>query len=61
MEGASHQGRTILFTSHNMTDIRRLCHRCLVLDQGHVRFMGDVEDAIDVYVSGVLPQKYPCS
>src|SRR5207237_10092645 len=30
MEGASRQGRTILFTSHNMKDIRRLCHKCLV-------------------------------
>ncbi len=58
MEGGSHQGRTILFTSHNMTDIRRICHRCLVLDRGHVRFIGDVEAAIDVYISDVQPLEH---
>jgi lipopolysaccharide transport system ATP-binding protein len=49
MEGASRHGRTILFTSHNMADIRRICHRCLVLEQGQVAFVGDVESAIDFY------------
>jgi lipopolysaccharide transport system ATP-binding protein len=56
MEGASRQGRTILFTGHNMSDIRRICHRCLVLDHGNVRFIGDVEDAIDLYVSDIQPR-----
>jgi len=51
MEGASRSGRTILFTSHNMADIRRICHRCMVLDHGRVRFIGDVDEAIDVYAS----------
>lgn len=46
MEGASRSGRTILFTSHNMADIRRICHRCMVLDHGRVRFIGAVEDAV---------------
>jgi lipopolysaccharide transport system ATP-binding protein len=58
MEGASHQGRTILFTSHNMTDVRRLCHRCLVLDHGHVRFIGDVGDAIDLLDSIMQPHEF---
>jgi lipopolysaccharide transport system ATP-binding protein len=53
MEGASRSGRTILFTSHNMNDIRRICHRCLVLDQGTVRFIGAVEDAIETYERGM--------
>jgi lipopolysaccharide transport system ATP-binding protein len=58
MEGASRHGRTILFTSHNMKDIRRLCHRCLVLDHGHVRFIGVVEDAIDMYTSDMEPRQH---
>jgi len=56
MEGASHEGRTIVLTSHNMADIRRVCHRCLVLDHGQVRFIGDVEDAIKAYVLDLQPQ-----
>jgi lipopolysaccharide transport system ATP-binding protein len=49
MEGASRSGRTILFTSHNMEHIRLLCDRCLVLDHGRVRFLGDVEHGIEFY------------
>jgi lipopolysaccharide transport system ATP-binding protein len=55
MEGASRTGRTILFTSHNMTDIRRICHRCLVLDRGHIRFIGGVESAIEFYTLEMHP------
>jgi lipopolysaccharide transport system ATP-binding protein len=53
MEGESEHGRTILFTSHNMADIRRICHRCLVLNHGHVTFVGDVESSIRFYTDGI--------
>jgi len=42
-------GRTILYISHNMTTIRQLCERCIVLDHGTVIFDGDVEQAIAIY------------
>ena len=45
------QGRTILYVSHNMNTIRRLCDRCIVLDEGRVIFDGDVEKGIDIYLS----------
>ena len=41
--------RTVLFVSHNMENIRKLCDRCIVLDKGHLIFDGDVESAIDLY------------
>lgn len=44
------EGRTILYVSHNMNTIRRLCDRCIVLEEGKVIFDGDVEKAIDIYV-----------
>lgn len=47
----SESGKTILFVSHNMNLIRRLCSRCIVLDQGSVKFNGDVESAIQNYIS----------
>jgi lipopolysaccharide transport system ATP-binding protein len=56
MERASRSGRTILFTSHNMADIRRICHRCVVLDHGQVAFVGDVDSAIDCYIGEVQQQ-----
>lgn len=44
-------GRTILYVSHNMNTIRQLCSRCVVLEKGRITFDGDVEDAIQVYLS----------
>lgn len=43
-------GRTILYVSHNMSTIRELCDRVIVLDHGKVVFDGGVEDGIAVYM-----------
>lgn len=43
------EGRTILYVSHNMETIRRLCDRCIVLDKGKIIYDGDVEKAIKIY------------
>lgn len=50
-EAANIDGRTVLYVSHNMNTIRRLCDRCIVLDKGKVIFEGDVEDAIQIYLN----------
>lgn len=50
-EAATKEGRTVLYVSHNMNTIRQLCERCIVLDKGKVVFMGDVEEAIGVYMN----------
>ncbi len=44
------QGKTILYVSHNMATIRRLCERCIVLEKGKVIFDGDVEKSIQKYL-----------
>jgi len=41
MDDVGHAGRTILFVSHNMQAITRLCGRCILLEQGQVRMDGD--------------------
>ncbi|MEO6569884.1 MAG: ABC transporter ATP-binding protein [Opitutaceae bacterium] len=46
---ATNGGRTILFVSHNMTAIRRLCRRCLVLDRGVATAVLPVEEAVKRY------------
>ena len=48
-EAANKEGRTVLYVSHNMSTIRQLCDRCIVLDKGKIVFDGDVEGAIRVY------------
>lgn len=49
-EAANLNGRTVLYVSHNMTTIRKLCDRCIVLDKGRVIFEGEVSDAIAIYL-----------
>lgn len=48
-DAASEEGRTVLYVSHNMSTIRRLCTRCIVLDHGKLIYDGDVETAIGIY------------
>ena len=43
-------GRTILYVSHNMSTIRQLCDRVIVLDHGQIVFDGCVEDGIGLYL-----------
>lgn len=52
-EAATQEGRTVLYVSHNMNTIRQLCERCIVLDKGKVVFVGDVEEAIALYLNNV--------
>ena len=44
------EGKTVLYVSHNMNTIRKLCTRCIVLDEGKVIFDGDVEKGIAKYI-----------
>ena len=51
MREVADSGRTILYVSHNMSTIRTLCDRCIVLSKGQVLFDGGVEEAISHYVT----------
>lgn len=50
-DAAENEGKTVLYVSHNMSTIRNLCTRCIVLDKGKVVFDGGVEEAITVYMN----------
>jgi len=53
MEETGRSGRTVLFVSHNMPSITRLCGRCILLDEGAVRRDGpSAEVAADYLRSG---------
>jgi lipopolysaccharide transport system ATP-binding protein len=45
------QGRTVLFVSHSMDSIQRLCSKCVLLDYGQIVANGDVETAVARYTS----------
>ena len=50
-QAAQRDGKTVLYVSHNMSTIRDLCDRCIVLDKGKVIFDGDVDEGIATYLS----------
>ena len=48
--------RTVLFVSHNMASIRRLCKHCIILNNGSVFYEGDTEPAIEKYMQMNIPE-----
>ncbi len=48
-DASVNDGKTVLYVSHNMSTIRSLCTRCIVLDHGKIIFDGDTEEAIAIY------------
>ena len=45
------EGRTVLFVSHNMKSIAALCSSSILLDNGRISFMGNVQEGIGKYIS----------
>ncbi len=49
MQAVGQSGRTVLFVSHNMEAIARLCSRCLYLVKGELKMAGDTRQVINAY------------
>jgi len=54
MQDVSKSGRTIIFVSHQMNQIRRLCERVIWIDSGQVRLDGFAEPVIAAYEQSSL-------
>lgn len=46
------EGRTVLFVSHNMAAVKSLCTRGIVLENGNIKNIGPVENAVSYYLGG---------
>ena len=57
MQDVSGRGRTVLFVSHNMGAISRLCERCILLDQGRLVFAGPTQAAVQTYMTSGLMER----
>ena len=60
MQDVSRGGRTVVFVSHSMPSIRRLCTRAVLLADGVVEFDGGVEEAVDRYLVHNLASDFAC-
>ena len=54
----AHRLRTILYVSHNMKTIEQLCNRVVVLEKGTVRYDGEVDEGISIYLNSKVSQSY---
>ena len=55
-EVTSKQGHTVLFVSHNMSAIRGLCERALLIEDGTLAMQGVPGDVITHYLSSGMPK-----
>jgi lipopolysaccharide transport system ATP-binding protein len=54
MQDVGQQGRTVLFVSHNMPAITRLCQRAILLDEGQLLRDGPSSEVVSSYLSNGL-------
>ena len=52
------QGRTVLFVSHNMASVRNLCNHGVMLQNGMIEKIGDINDVVDYYMGTNLDELY---
>jgi lipopolysaccharide transport system ATP-binding protein len=53
MESVGIEGRTVLFVSHQMAAIQRLCNSVIMLSAGQTKFIGETKVAIDYYLGNL--------
>jgi ABC-2 type transport system ATP-binding protein len=52
------QGKTILFSSHNLFHMEKICHRIGLLHEGRMKFVGTVEEINGAYRTGSLEEAF---
>ena len=57
MQDVSTGGRTVLFVSHNIGAINRLCNRCLLLEGGKLIASGPTANVVQSYMTSGLVQR----
>ncbi|HEY4357712.1 MAG TPA: ABC transporter ATP-binding protein [Acidobacteriaceae bacterium] len=52
LEDVRTSGRSIIFVSHQIATVQRLCNRGLLLNAGRVEIFGETSEALEQYLSG---------
>ncbi len=51
MGDVARSGRTVLFVSHTMSAVRKLCTRGVLLDEGRVTATGSIDETVNAYIA----------
>ena len=57
MDDVAHEGRTVLFVSHNMAAIEKLCKSIILLQKGVIEKSGEANAVIEYYLSSFNSNK----
>ena len=60
MGDVARQGRTVVLVSHQMNQMRRLCHRVVWVDGGKVRMDGATHEVVSAYESAMTRGAQGC-
>jgi lipopolysaccharide transport system ATP-binding protein len=55
LQSARSSGRTVVFVSHDISAIKRLCTRCMLLENGRVLKDGPADSVVELYVNKYQP------
>lgn len=58
MRDVASEGRTVLFVSHNMGAVRKLCEKGILLDKGKITKIGSINQVIDTYLGNVMLEEF---
>lgn len=47
------QGKTIVYVSHELDSVKKICSRAIFLTEGAIAFSGDTEKAIEMYLNKI--------
>lgn len=42
-------GVTVLFVSHSLAQVKRLCNKAIILEHGQLIAKGDIDDVVEIY------------
>lgn len=57
MGDVAHEGRTVLFVSHNMAAVQKLCEMAYLLEQGHIIASGSAMTVVDAYYKATMDRE----
>ncbi len=57
MGEVTRSGRTVLFVTHNLGMIGRLCDRAMFLEHGKLRYYGDTAEAINLFLASMFARE----
>jgi len=61
MDDVARDGRTVMFVSHNMNAIQRLCRRSILMDEGRLVADGETSTVVASYLASASPEALPDS